>query len=241
VSARLTLLGRPGSAVAVATGGSVLLVARPLMLARTDRPIEALVILFTGLLIVGVCWPARAHAGPERARPGWDAAPILAVGVAAFTMGRVLGGGDSPTSALGAVIALNTLAAVAEEAFFRRLVYETFLSRGPVVAVLASTTLFAIVHVTVYGLWVLPLDLAAGLVLSWQRWATGSWHVPALWDRRPGRGGGGDHRGPGPRAVVRPRPAPPPAPPERVTFPPGEPSQFLPMWSAGTLPRRPAW
>lgn len=40
--------------------------------------------------------------------------------------------------------------------------------------------LFAVVHVTVYGAWVLPLDLAAGLVLSWQRWATGSWGVPAV-------------------------------------------------------------
>ncbi|MDQ6837085.1 MAG: CPBP family intramembrane metalloprotease [Actinomycetota bacterium] len=180
MSASLTLLRRPGVAVAVATGGSVLLVARPLVLARTDRPVEALVLLFTGLLIVGVRWPARARVVPEPARPGWDVAAVLVVGLAAFAMGRVLGGGDTPTPALATVIALNTLAAVAEEAFFRRLVYESFLSRGPVVAVVASTTLFAIVHVTVYGLWVLPLDLAAGLVLSWQRWASGSWHVPAL-------------------------------------------------------------
>ena len=40
--------------------------------------------------------------------------------------------------------------------------------------------LFAAVHVTVYGLWVLPLDLAAGLLLGWQRQATGSWLVPAV-------------------------------------------------------------
>ncbi|MDQ6838425.1 MAG: CPBP family intramembrane metalloprotease [Actinomycetota bacterium] len=180
MSAGLTLLRRPGVAVAVATGGSILLVARPLMLARTDRPVEALVLLFTGLLIVGARWPAPPGGAPQRTRPGWHGAPIVVVGLAAFAMGRVLGGGDTPTPALPTVIALNTLAAVAEEAFFRRLVYESFLSRGPVVAVLASTTLFAIVHVTVYGLWVLPLDLAAGLVLSWQRWASRSWHVPAL-------------------------------------------------------------
>jgi membrane protease YdiL (CAAX protease family) len=36
-----------------------------------------------------------------------------------------------------------------------------------------------LVHVSLYGAWVLPLDLAAGLVLAWQRWATGSWAVPA--------------------------------------------------------------
>jgi membrane protease YdiL (CAAX protease family) len=34
--------------------------------------------------------------------------------------------------------------------------------------------------VTVYGWWVLPIDIAAGLVLAWQRWATGSWKVPAV-------------------------------------------------------------
>jgi membrane protease YdiL (CAAX protease family) len=42
-----------------------------------------------------------------------------------------------------------------------------------------SAVLFAVVHVGVYGVWVLPLDVAAGLVLGWQRWATGSWAVPA--------------------------------------------------------------
>jgi membrane protease YdiL (CAAX protease family) len=38
---------------------------------------------------------------------------------------------------------------------------------------------FAAVHVTVWGWAVLPLDLAAGLVLGWQRWASGGWSVPA--------------------------------------------------------------
>ena len=32
----------------------------------------------------------------------------------------------------------------------------------------------------VAGPWVLPLDLAAGPVLGGQRWASGSWPVPAL-------------------------------------------------------------
>jgi hypothetical protein len=29
-------------------------------------------------------------------------------------------------------------------------------------------------------MWALPIDLAAGAVLGWQRWATGSWAVPAV-------------------------------------------------------------
>ncbi len=177
---------RPGLAVAVATAGSVVLVARPLVLSHTNRPVEMLVIMFIALLLAGACWPAASGAVPQRAgapRPEVglaSAVAILAMGMVAFGLGRVLGGGRVPTSTLATAIALNTLAAIAEEAFFRRLVYDSFLTGGPVLAIVASTALFAIVHVTVYGWWVLPLDLAAGLVLSWQRWASGSWHVPAL-------------------------------------------------------------
>jgi membrane protease YdiL (CAAX protease family) len=69
---------------------------------------------------------------------------------------------------------------VAEEAFFRRLVYGALLRSGPAAALVGSSVLFAAVHVTVYGAWVLPLDLAAGLLLGWQRRATGSWAVPAV-------------------------------------------------------------
>ena len=43
-----------------------------------------------------------------------------------------------------------------------------------------SAVLFALVHVTVYGLWVFPLDLAAGLVFGWQRWVSGSWRPSAV-------------------------------------------------------------
>jgi membrane protease YdiL (CAAX protease family) len=76
-------------------------------------------------------------------------------------------------------VALNTLAAVSEEAFFRRLAYGVATRWGPAVAVVASSAMFAAVHVPVWGWGVLPLDLAAGLVLGWQRWACGRWTVPA--------------------------------------------------------------
>ena len=50
---------------------------------------------------------------------------------------------------------LNTLAAVAEEAFFRRLVYGALLrAAGAAWAVTGSAVLFAVVHVTIYGTWV---------------------------------------------------------------------------------------
>jgi len=182
VGAESAGVARPGLAVTVATAGSVVLVARPLLLAHTSRPVELLVVVFSALLILGAFWPARsASVRPRRETVRWTTTvAVLATGLVAFGLGRVLGGGGPPAPTLGMAIALNTLAAVSEEAFFRRLVYESFLTSGPVPAVVASTALFAIVHVTVYGLWVLPLDLAAGLILSWQRWASGSWHVPAL-------------------------------------------------------------
>jgi membrane protease YdiL (CAAX protease family) len=108
------------------------------------------------------------------------AAAVLAVGVLAFAVGRFGGGGHAPGPFSGRLVVLSVLAAVAEEAFFRRLTYAAIERvHGPVVAVVGSAALFALVHVTVYGWWVLPLDLAAGLLLSWQRWASGRWTVPA--------------------------------------------------------------
>src|SRR5207247_2836074 len=131
--------------------------------------------LFVLLLVAGRGWPARAIAAPARA----GAAAVTAVGLAAFVVGR-LAGGHAPAPFTPTILALTTLAAVAEEAFFRRLVYGALAPGGPALAVGGSALLFALVHVTVYGAWVLPIDLAAGLVLSWQRWSTGSWSVPAL-------------------------------------------------------------
>jgi hypothetical protein len=118
--------------------------------------------------------------GGRRARgpvPGWLA---LGVGLGAFAGGRLVALGSLPAAPLVVrSLALNSLAAVAEEAFFRRLAYGVAEVGGPVLAVVASAVVFAAVHVTVWGWAVLPLDLAAGLVLGWQRWASGGWSVPA--------------------------------------------------------------
>ncbi|MEA2702777.1 MAG: hypothetical protein QOD63_722, partial [Actinomycetota bacterium] len=88
-------------------------------------------------------------------------------------------GGIPPAQWALRAVALATLAAVAEEAFYRRLAYGVAASAGPVVAVGVSAFAFALVHVTIWGWGVLPLDLAAGLLLGWQRWASGGWSVPA--------------------------------------------------------------
>ena len=170
------VLRRPWAAAAVVAGGCVVLALRPVVLRHGAHPTATLTIIFLALLVGGTLWPRRASVPAGAAA----ALPVLAVGVGAFVLGRVLGGGHAPQPLVLRVVVLGSLAAVAEEAFFRRFVYDTLLPAGTALAVLGSAALFALAHVTVYGWWVLPIDVAAGLVLSWQRWATGSWTVPAV-------------------------------------------------------------
>ena len=168
--------GAPVAAAVAVAVGCGLLMARPLLVAVTPAPTTVLVSLFAVLLAVGWAWPGHARA----MRSLGTAATVLVVGVGAFAVGRLLAGGRAPVPPTGRFVVLNTLAAVAEEAFFRRLTYDVLLPGGDALAVGGSALLFALVHVTVYGAWVLPVDLAAGLLLGWQRWASGSWPVPAL-------------------------------------------------------------
>jgi membrane protease YdiL (CAAX protease family) len=156
--------------------GCALLLARPL-LRNGPAPVASLTVAYVVLLIASTAsrqiFPRYA---PENLpRTGGLA---LGVGLAAFGVGRLVVGGR-PSPWVADALALDALAAVAEEAFFRRFVYDALLPAGDVAAGIGAAVLFALVHVPVYGWWVVPLDLAAGLVLSWQRAATGSWGVPA--------------------------------------------------------------
>ena len=169
-------LPRPRTAAVVVAAGCALLVLRPVLLRDGAHPTAALTTLFVLLLGAGLAWPQRGETPSAVA----GALPVLALGVAAFMVGRVVGGGHAPQPLVLRVVILGSLAAVAEEVFFRRFVYDALLAGGTALAVVGSAVLFGAVHVTVYGWWVLPIDLAAGFVLSWQRWATGSWKVPAI-------------------------------------------------------------
>lgn len=163
---------RPTAAVAAMAAALAVFVARPLLPGGSG----ALLGLFAALLIVGAGWPLR---GGTRTSVRTVVFP-LATGLVAFGLGRLLGGDHRVVPARAGYVAAVIFAAVAEEIFFRRFVYALLRPRGAAVAVGGSAVLFAVAHVTVYGWWVLPLDLAAGLVLGWQRWATGSWCVPAV-------------------------------------------------------------
>jgi len=159
------------TAVPVMAAAVTLFAARPLLNRAMHDPTPALVALFGALLVLGLAWPLTSQ------RPR-DVVVVLALGLAAFAFGRLVSG-HAPPAPTARVVLLASLAAVAEEAFFRRFVYAVLDIGGAALAVGGSTLLFALAHVTVYGWWVLPLDLAAGLVLSWQRWASGTWKVPA--------------------------------------------------------------
>jgi membrane protease YdiL (CAAX protease family) len=86
--------------------------------------------------------------------------------------------GDRRVGVLAGGLAL--LAGVAEEALFRRLLYDRLLRFGVVTAVAGTAVAFALVHLPAYGLVAMPVDLGAALLLSWQRYASGRWTVPAV-------------------------------------------------------------
>jgi len=126
--------------------------------------------------------PATALAAPAAAGPaaplGW--AVPLGIGLAAVALAGVVAGPAPPPRVGAAAAGLGLLAAVAEEALFRRLLYARLARYGTVAAVLGSAVLFALVHLPAYGTAALPVDLGAGLLLSWQRFASGRWTVPAV-------------------------------------------------------------
>lgn len=158
-------------ATAVAIAGCLALAARPAM--RWPA--------FAITLAVGVAGLAASPAAPRSdERQGslvWLVVTVLGVGAFA-TIRLAAAVPPAPWSPHAAVVVVG--AALAEELFFRRFLYGALARRGAGVAILVSAVAFAVVHIPSYGTSVFPIDLAAGLVLSWQRWASGSWTAPAV-------------------------------------------------------------
>lgn len=104
---------------------------------------------------------------------------VTAIGIATFWVGRELGNGIGIRLTSMGVLTI-VVAALAEEAFFRRFMFAWIGHlRGSAWAFAVTTALFAVIHLPTYGPEVLWIDLAAGAVLGWQRWVTGTWLVPA--------------------------------------------------------------
>lgn len=160
---------------AVVVAGCVLLAARA-WLPPTDGVARPL----TGIVLFGAILVASVAVREPRRRDAPISAPIaLVVGFAGIGAAAALGGTPAGFPAAAWTLPLSVLAAIAEEALFRKVAYGALARLGVPAAVIGSAVLFAIVHVPLYGVAVLPVDLGAGLVFGWQRWATGSWTVPA--------------------------------------------------------------
>jgi hypothetical protein len=156
--------------------GFALLAIRPVVAGSSAGPL-----LVVAILSVLTAISLAAPVAPLHRSSDSLVAPalVLSLGLAAFVAVEFLPGARVPLPATGAAVLANSLAAVAEEAFFRRLVYGRLALIGPAAAVVGSAMLFALIHVPIYGVAVFWVDLGAGLLFGWQRWASGRWDVPA--------------------------------------------------------------
>jgi len=135
------------------------------------------------VLVVGVVGAIGALAPlPVRQdlRPRASSLPaVVALGVLTFLVARAVAA-PLPTPVVPLTVGATVAAALAEELFFRRLVYGWLAPTGDALAIAGSAALFAVVHIPAYGMRAVPVDLAAGVLFGWQRWATGGWIAPAL-------------------------------------------------------------
>jgi membrane protease YdiL (CAAX protease family) len=145
---------------------------------------SALAALGAGVLLAGYAAmtagsvAATGRRGRDRAAPAGLWIP-LAAGLGAVVLARAASGIAPPVPVTASVVVLNVAAAVAEEAFFRGFLFARLQPWGAGVAVVVTALLFALIHLPLYGAAALPVDLGAGLLLSWQRAASGTWAAPA--------------------------------------------------------------
>jgi membrane protease YdiL (CAAX protease family) len=177
-------------AVLATLAGLAFLLARPgleALPASARTGVLAAGYLATGLAAAAAAGQAGQRRGAAPAPPGGGAAAawlrrpagVLALGVAAVAAAALLARPVPPLPGGTVALGLGLLAAVAEEALFRGALYALLERRGALLAVGVSASVFALVHVPSYGLAALPVDLGAGLLFGWQRWASGRWTVPA--------------------------------------------------------------
>ena len=165
----ITSLSSTRGQVVVAAAGIAALTAR-VWLVSPGAPAWPLVGCYMAVL-----FPSAA-ASP-RAVGGLISSPVATgLGVAAALLVIALQPPSIGGSISGPVLLLATAAAVSEEALFRGVLFAWLDRRaGPRTAILGAAVAFTVVHIPFYGLAAVPIDLAAGLLFSWQRWVTGSW------------------------------------------------------------------
>ncbi len=162
-----------GMLALVATGSLMLLMRTRLLVLPPDARALATAVLFGAMLIASLLVPVAP--GRRRLPP----AAALAMGGAALVLAVRASGSLVPIPYNGWVLPLVLLAAVAEEALFRRVAFAALEPAGAAIAIGVTSLLFAAIHLPLYGVAAFPVDLGAGLLLGWQRWASGTWTVPA--------------------------------------------------------------
>jgi membrane protease YdiL (CAAX protease family) len=148
---------------------------------NTAASMPAGVVFAVALLAVAVA------AGWRPARPRTAAVALGAAGGGALIAAWVVAHGDPgiQVAPINAGLALWTpvvaMVAVSEEVALRGALFDTLRSRwGDGGALVATTLLFALMHVPLYGLGSLPLDLAAGMLLGGLRIVSGGVLAPAV-------------------------------------------------------------
>ncbi len=174
--AEVAAIRDPGRLVGlpVLTGAGLLLLRLWILQTPDATRVALLLAVFAAILVASLLVPVARDVA--RLNPmGVLGVGLVGVGLAAAVSGR-------PAAApLGAAaLPLSLFAALAEEALFRRTAYGWLERYGVAVAIGGSALLFAAIHVPLYGAAAFPVDLGAGVLLSWQRWASGTWSVPAV-------------------------------------------------------------
>jgi len=154
-----------------ALGLCALLVRASLIGSPAATPLFVAIMVF--LALISIATPVAAGTSPSLSRT-----VVLIVGVAAVCSTLVLPRA-APLAHTPLIVAMSIGAAVSEELFFRRLVFGTLVRWSVGVAIVGSAVSFAAVHVPLYGPAVFGVDLGAGLLFGWQRWASGNWHASA--------------------------------------------------------------
>jgi membrane protease YdiL (CAAX protease family) len=129
--------------------------------------------------VVGAATPVPRGRGEPQSGERLPWPLTTAIGIAAFAAARALQHPLAPRMG-PLLVAATAVVGVAEEVLFRRLLYGALAAYGAAVAVSGSAAVFAAVHVPAYGVAAFPVDLAAGLVFGWQRWASGTWTPAAV-------------------------------------------------------------
>jgi membrane protease YdiL (CAAX protease family) len=167
----------PRTSTAVLVGGLVFLMGR-VAVGSLPFAVPLLAVGYLALLVAALVVDEPRGDRADRGPLGW--AVPLGLGLMAVAGAGVVAGPVADRRVGSVAVGLALLAAVAEEALFRRVLYERLLRFGVVVAVAGSAVVFALVHLPAYGVAAMPVDLGAALLLGWQRYASGRWTVPAV-------------------------------------------------------------